>query len=318
MKTRIIGTGSSVPEQVVTNEDLTRMLDTSDEWITSRTGIKKRRIALTETAASMASQAAKRALDNAKCKAEDIDAIIVATSSPDYTFPSTASMVQANIKANHAFCFDISVACTGFLYGLHMADAYIRSETCKKVLIIGSEVMSTAVDWKDRSVCVLFGDGAGAVVVGADEHGILNACLCTDGSKGNVLTYRELQQSLHQEKKTYDYIKMNGQEVFTFALKKVPESIQTVTEQAGVAMDQIKYFILHQANIRIIQSVAKRLGMPMSQFPSNLSEYGNTSAASIPILLDELNRKNLLKEKDKLVLSGFGAGLCWGSMLLEW
>ncbi|MBQ4284356.1 MAG: ketoacyl-ACP synthase III [Lachnospira sp.] len=319
MKTKIVGTGSSAPQNVVTNDDLAKIVDTSDEWIYSRTGIKQRRIATDENAGTLATDAAKRALENAKVDAQDIELIIVATTSPDYTFPNTASVVQSNIGAVGAMCVDISAACTGFIYGLSMAEAYIQSGQFKKALIIGAEYMSSIVNWKDRSTCVLFGDGAGAVVLAAveDETEGFRAvsCLHSDGSKGHVLTYGDRAKLSKNEQ---DFLYMDGQEVFKFAVKKVPESITEVLEKADMKLDDVKYFILHQANIRIIEAVAKRLGQEMEKFPTNVANYGNTSAASIPILLDELNRNNILKRGDKIILSGFGAGLSWGSTLLEW
>lgn len=318
MKTRIIGTGSCAPQNVVTNHDLAKVVDTSDEWIYSRTGIKQRRIATEDNAGSLATEAAKRAIDNAGISPEEIELIIVATTSPDYTFPNTASVVQSNIGATGAMCVDISAACTGFIYGLSMAEAYIQSGQFKKTLIIGAEYMSSIVNWKDRSTCVLFGDGAGAAVLAAveNEEGFRAvSCLHSDGSKGHVLTYGDRAKLSRNEQ---DYLYMDGQEVFKFAVKKVPESITEVLSKADVKIDEVTHFILHQANIRIIEAVVKRLGLDMDKFPTNVSDYGNTSAASIPILLDELNRNNILKKNDKIILSGFGAGLSWGSTLLEW
>ncbi len=313
MKTKILGTGSCVPQKVVTNDDLAKVVDTNDEWIYTRTGIRSRRVADGDTAGTLAAGAARQALDNSGLGAGDIELIIVATSSPDYIFPSTASIVQNEIGATKAMCFDISAACTGFIYALSAAEAYIQSGQFKTALVIGSEIMSSELDWKDRSTCVLFGDGAGAVVLSAESGDIAAhtyfksvSVLHADGSKGNVLTSGR------------DFIRMDGQEVFKFAVKKVPESIKEVLEKANVPIDDVKYFVLHQANIRIIEAAAKRLGVDMSKFPANLEKYGNTSAASIPILLDEMNRNNILQRGDKIILSGFGAGLSWGSTLLEW
>jgi 3-oxoacyl-[acyl-carrier-protein] synthase-3 len=223
--------------------------------------------------------------------------------------------VQKLIGAQHAACFDISVACTGFIYALNIADAFIQSGMHDKILIIGSEVMSTQVDWNDRSVCVLFGDGAGAVVLEKDEAGFNVASLHTDGARGEVLTCGARQKT---EAEAISYIQMNGQEVFKFAVKSVPESIKEVLKKANTKIEDVKYFVLHQANIRIIEAVAKRLNMDMDRFPTNLEQYGNTSAASIPILLDEMNRNNKLNKGDLIVMSGFGAGLSWGSTLIKW
>jgi len=313
MKTRILGTGSCVPQKVVTNDDLAKVVDTSDEWIYTRTGIRSRHLADGDTAGTLAAEAARQALDNSGLEAGAIELIIVATSSPDYIFPSTASIVQNEIGAAGAMCFDISAACTGFIYALSAAEAYIQSGQFKAALVIGSEVMSSELDWKDRSTCVLFGDGAGAVVLSSEACDFAShtyfksvSVLHADGSKGKVLTSGE------------DFIHMDGQEVFKFAVKKVPESINEVLKKADVPIDDVKYFVLHQANIRIIEAAAKRLGADMNKFPANLEKYGNTSAASIPILLDEMNRNNILHRGDKIILSGFGAGLSWGSTLLEW
>lgn len=306
MCTRIIGTGSYVPDKIVSNDDLSKTLDTSDEWISTRTGIHRRHIADGLTSSDMAYIAAKRAVDNSKLNPSDIDVIIVATSSPDYAFPSTAALVQAKLGAVNAACFDISVACTGFIYAYSIAEAYIAGGMYKNILIIGAEVMSEHVDWNDRSVCVLFGDGAGAAVVTADKDNLSRVMIHSDGSRGNVLTCGK------------DNIYMNGQEVFKFAVKTVPQSIQAVLDIEKVAAGNVGMYILHQANQRIIQAVAKRLGVGTDRFPMNLQEYGNTSAASIPILLDELNRGGRLVRDELVVISGFGAGLSWGSILLNW
>lgn len=310
MNTKIYGTGSCVPEKVVTNDDLSGFLDTSDEWIRTRTGIRSRHIAQPgETASVLAAKAAKSALENAGVQAEEIEAIIVATSSSDYAFPSTASLVQESIGAEGAACFDLSAACTGFIYAFSVADAYIKAGMYRKVLVIGAEVMSSEVDWKDRSVCVLFGDGAGAVVLGESSEGRSISRLHSNGSKAKVLT---------SGRKKEESIAMDGQEVFKFAVKKVPESIQEVLEEAELSTEQIRYFVLHQANVRIIESVAKRMNISMEKFPLNLETHGNTSAASIPILLDTLNRSGQLDRGDDIVLSGFGGGLSWGSTVVRW
>lgn len=320
MRTRILGTGSCLPDNVVTNDDLAKIVDTSDEWIYSRTGIRKRRIAVKgkDTTGTLAVAAAQRALDNAHLSADDIDVIIVATSSADYAFPNTASIVQMHLGASDTMCMDISAACTGFIYALSIAEAYIQSGQFRNALVIGADIVSSHIDWKERSSCVLFGDGAGAVVLGiADEVQSSGkfSCLHADGSKGYVLTSEERAKRMDN---IVDRIHMDGQEVFKFAVKKVPEAIEEVLLKADVKKEEIKYFVLHQANIRIIESVAKRLGLEMDKFPSNLNEYGNTSAASIPILLDELNRSGKLTAGDRIVMAGFGAGLSWGSTLMEW
>lgn len=317
---RIIGTGSCVPQSVITNDDLSQIVDTNDEWISSRTGIKERRIAREETLASLGSEAAKNALENANMKPEDIDLIIVATMSGDHSLPNAAGEIQKEIKAVNAVCFDLNAACTGFVFALNTAQAYIKAELAKNVLVIGADVVSKQIDWNDRSTCVLFGDGAGAAVVTADTTGIMGIAAYSDGAKGDVLTckLRPINNSLRKDPVDVDYIKMEGQEVFKFAVKKVPESILAVLEQAKVGIEEVDLFVLHQANSRILQSVSKRLQVPMGKIPMNLDRFGNTSAASVPILLDELNRKGAIKPKDKIILSGFGGGLTWGSTLIEW
>lgn len=320
MTARIIGTGSAVPEQIVTNEDLSKIVETSDEWISSRSGIKERRVAKEENTTSLAILAGKRALENAGVTAEEIEVIIVATCTPDYFFPNTACQVQEAIGAKHAVAFDLSAACSGFLFALSTAQAYIKGGIYQKALIIGAETMSKMIDWSDRSTCVLFGDGAGAAVVSAEETGVLELVQKSNGAGKGVLSCkaRETRNLLNHESETKEYLYMEGQPVFKFAVKTVPECVEEVLKKAEVKKEEIRYYILHQANSRIIQSVAKRLKEPEEKFPMNLSLYGNTSAASIPILLDEMNRNGMLNQGDKLVLSGFGAGLTWGAVLLEW
>ena len=321
MKARIIGTGSCLPKTVVTNYYLSTIMDTSDEWIQTRTGIRERRLALQETTTSMAVEAAKLSLQDAGISAKNLDMIIVATLSADHFTPSAACEVQAGISADQAICFDINAACSGFLYALQTVNAYFQSGLAKNALIIGVETLSKIMDWSDRSTCVLFGDGAGAAVLTADEEtGLLALKLGSDGQKGDVLTCvnRKVNNPLVENEQTPEYIRMNGQEVYKFAVSKVPESIQETLGQAGLEADQIKYFLLHQANLRILQSVAKRLHVEEEKFPISLDHCGNISAASIPILLDEVHRKGYLQKKDKIVLSGFGGGLTWGSAVLEW
>lgn len=320
MTTRIIGTGSYVPEQIVTNDDLAKIVETSDEWIRSRTGIGARRIATADSTSHMAAEAAKRALEQSGIKPEEIDLILLGTSSPDFCFPNGACEVQGMIGAVNAACYDISAACTGFVFALNTAHAFISSGIYKTALVIGADVLSKLIDWTDRNTCVLFGDGAGAVVVKADETGIIGINMKSDGSKGNVLTCgsRTNGNFLMGKKPELGYMTMDGQEVFKFAVKKVPECIRQLLDDTGVAAEEIKYFAIHQANYRIIESIAKRLKVSVDRFPVNMEQYGNTSGASVPILLDEINRKGMLISGDKIVLSGFGAGLTWGSTLLEW
>ena len=316
MNTKIIGTGSAVPSRVLDNAELSTFLDTSDEWIRTRTGIRSRHIAQEgQTASALAAQAAK--------KAEQIEAIIVATSTPDYIFPSTANLVQQEIGAERAACFDLSAACTGFLYAMSVADAYIKAGMYKKVLVIGAEVMSQVVDWKDRSVCVLFGDGAGAAVLRVEEgekSGIFAMKMGSDGKKGPVLSCvsRTVGNFLTNTEPQIGYTTMDGQEVFKFAVKKVPETIKELLDENGLEPKDVKHYVLHQANYRIAEAIAKRLKVSMEQIPTNMEHYGNTSGASIPLLLDELNRAGKIQKGDLLVLAGFGAGLTWGATLVRW
>ncbi len=327
MTSRITGTGSCLPAEIITNDDLAKVVDTSDEWISTRTGIRSRRIVKGESGASMASVAAMRALENAGVAAEEIELIIVATCTGDLQFPSTACVVQKEIQAGQAVAFDLGAACSGFLFALNTAHAYIQSGVYRKALVIGTEVLSKLVDWTDRSTCVLFGDGAGAAVVEASQEGLQGYVQYSDGAKGEVLSCvsRPVENLIHrrEEETDYrmaasDYMTMNGQEVFRFAVKKVPECIHRLLEKTQTGAGEVDWYILHQANSRIIQSVAKRMGVDEARFPMNMDRYGNTSAASIPILLDEMNREGKLIRGQQIVLAGFGAGLTWGAAKLTW
>ncbi len=268
----------------------------------------------------MSVEAAKNALLDAGIQAAELDLIIVGTITGDDITPSTACEVQAAIGAKAAVAFDINAACSGFMFAMHSAYAYLQSGIYQNALIIGAETLSRIMDWNDRSTCVLFGDGAGAAVLGAGQGGILGFEQGSDGVKGSVLACRARANSnpLVQENPETNYVHMDGQEVYKFAVTTVPASIERVLEKAQVGTEEIKYFLLHQANIRIIQSVAKRLHAPMEKFPISLDHCGNISAASIPILLDEVNKKGMLEEGDKIVMSGFGGGLTWGTCILEW
>lgn len=321
MTSRIIGTGSYAPDQVVTNDDLAKIVETSDEWIRSRTGIRERRIAAADEGTSaMAIKAAERAIEDAGIKPEELDIILLATSSPDYCFPNGACEVQAAIGAVNAAAFDISAACTGFVFALSTAQAFIQAGIYKTGLVIGADCLSKLTDWSDRGTCVLFGDGAGAAVVQAEETGVIHSIMHSDGVKGPVLSClaRSEGNFLSGKKPELGYMYMDGQEVFKFAVKRVPECIGQILAQTGTDIEDIKYFVLHQANFRIFESMAKRLKQPMEKFPMNIDRYGNTSGASVPIMLDELNREGKLKKGDKIILSGFGGGLTWGAILLEW
>lgn len=321
MKTRIIGTGSCLPKAVVTNDDLSKYMDTSDEWISSRTGIKKRHLAVEETTASMSIEAAKHAMENAGVTAAEIDLIILGTVSGDFVTPACACEVQAAIGADRAVAFDINAACSGFMFALNIANAYIQAGLYRTALILGAETLSKIVDWEDRSTCVLFGDGAGAAVVRADEnYGLLSFDQGSDGTKGDVLACpgRANNNPLIKNYQKLSYVHMDGQEVYKFAVTTVPASLQKTIEAAGLTAAEIDYFALHQANIRIIQSVSKRLHVNEDKFPISLDHCGNISAASVPILLDEMNRNGLLKPGMKVALSGFGGGLTWASAVVEW
>ena len=328
MTTQIIGTGSCLPSTVVTNDFLSTIMDTSDEWITSRTGIRERRLVKTETTGSMAIEASKRALEQAGIEAADLDLIIVGTITGDYVTPSSACQIQAAIGAINATAFDVNAACSGFMFAMHTAHLYLQSGICKTALVLGAETLSKIMDWSDRSTCVLFGDGAGAAVLKSGTNGLLAFDQGSDGAKGMVLQCKNRENSnplLVEERsqkqspmKEKGYVQMEGQEVYKFAVTTVPRSIEKVVNEAGLKISDIKYFLLHQANVRIIQSVAKRLKVSEDRFPINLDHCGNISAASVPVLLDEINRQGKLQKGDKIVLSGFGAGLTWGSSVLEW
>lgn len=304
----------------MTNDDLAKVMATNDEWIRSRTGIGERRIVTVGGTSQMAAEAAKNAMAQAGVEPEEIDLILLGTSSQDNLFPNGACEVQAMIGAVNAACYDISAACTGFVFALNTAHAFINSGIYNTALVIGADTLSKLMDWTDRGTCVLFGDGAGAIVVRADEKGILGLNMKSDGRKGNVLTCisRTNGNLLLGREPELGYTSMDGQEVFKFAVKKVPESIRELLKDTGVAVQDVRYFVIHQANLRIIESIAKRLKVDMAKFPVNMEHYGNTSSGSVPLLLDEMNRAGKLNKGDRIVLSGFGAGLTWGSTLIEW
>lgn len=329
LTSRIIGTGSALPERILKNSEIEEMVDTSDEWIRERTGIRQRRIAGNgETTSELAAAAAQKALENAGIDAGMIDYIILATFTPGSFMPNDACLVQAALGASHAVCFDLNAACSGFLFALQTAHAYICSGLARHILVIGSENTSKSIDWTDRGTCILFGDGAGAVVLSVSdspEHGILDFEAGSDGSRGAVLTLSGLSSlpsffASETDNITAEtaFLKMDGQEVFKFAVRKVPEMILALTKKNNLLPEDIDWYLLHQANSRILASVAKRLSLSSDKFPINLDVYGNTSAASIPILLDECRRNGMLQPGQKLILSGFGGGLTWGSCLLSW
>lgn len=323
MAIRIIGTGSYLPKKVADNHFLSTIVDTDDEWIRQRTGIKERHLSNgKEGTTYMATHAAEAALENAGITADELDMIIVATVSADTYVPSTSCQVQGAIGAIRATCFDLNAACSGFLFAMNTAYAYIEMGMAKTILIIGAETLSREVDWSDRSSCILFGDGAGVAIMRQEEGkgGLIASVTGSDGSQGDVLTCkgRGIQNPFHQSKRKKDYLRMEGQAVFRFAVTMVPRCIKQILKKTGYDTEDIKFFVLHQANVRILELIAKRLKVDIDKFPMNLDHYGNTSSASIPILLDELNRNNLLEPGDKIVLSGFGGGLTWGAVLIEW
>lgn len=319
---KILGIGSSVPQRVMTNEDLSKIVDTNDEWITTRTGIKERRISEGENTSDLASKAALNALDKAGLKPEDIDLIVLATSTPDALTPATAVFVQEKIGAFNAACFDISAACSGFIYALNTASQFIKTGQSKAALVIGADVLSKITDWTDRSTCVLFGDGAGAaVLVPSEEKGVTSLFNGADGRKTGVLGINcvPVKNPFVTPEKIDDIkIFMDGREVFKFATSIILEAIDIVLKDSGLKIDDIKYIVPHQANYRIIEYAARKLKLPEEKFFMNLQKYGNTSAASIPIALDEMLDKGLIKKGDKLILVAFGAGLTWSAGLVEW
>lgn len=323
MNAKVIGTGSAVPQYRMTNDEIAQFVETSDEWIRSRSGIGCRHIVREETTTSLASLAAARALEDAGMDAKEIDLIIVATVSGTKALPNAGCEVQREIGADHAVAFELNAACSGFLFAMNTVQAYFRMGVYRTALIIGAETLSKLIDWNDRGTCVLFGDGAGAAVLRACEEpegGLLDFVQYSNGAGGDVLAcnHRANQNPLISQESKGTHVFMDGKEVFRFAVRKVPESIETVLKRNEMVVEDVDCFVLHQANKRIIESAAKRLKADMEKFPMNIEEYGNTSAASIPILLDELNRNGKLKKGDKVILSGFGAGLTWGTALMQW
>lgn len=325
VRARITGTGSAVPQMVRTNFDLEKMVDTTDEWITTRTGIRERRIAADgEYTSTFATRAAERALEMAGATAEEIDLIILATITADFPFPATACIVQSNLGAKNAAAFDISAACSGFVYGLSLADNAIRSGAARKVLVIGAEVLSRIIDWTDRNTCLLFGDGAGAVVVEASEgaQGILSTHLHSDGSYWELLyqpgcgSRNPAVQKTLDERKTF--LMMQGNEVFKLAVRAMEDAALQALDKNGLIPSDISIFIPHQANRRIIDAIGKRLGLGDDKVYVNLDRYGNTSAASIPLALDEANRAGRISQGDVVLFDAFGGGLTWGSALVRW
>lgn len=321
----IVGTGSYAPDRILTNAELEKMVETTDEWIVTRTGIRERHIAAAEQATSdLAAEAARRALADAGVKAEDVGLIVVATITPDMGFPSTACLVQTLIGAENAFCFDLEAACSGFIFALETAKNYVASGTVETALVIGAEKMSAFVDWKDRNTCVLFGDAAGAAVVQARNapHGLMASAFGSDGSLGELLMLpaggSRRPASEQTVKDRLHYLKMAGREVFKHAVNNMVKSSKEAIRRAGLTAHDIDWIIPHQANLRIIDAIADRLGEPREKLVINLDRYGNTSAATITVALDELARSGKLKKGHRILLTAFGGGFTWGASVVEW
>ncbi|HLE92246.1 MAG TPA: beta-ketoacyl-ACP synthase III [Anaerolineales bacterium] len=321
----ITGWGMAVPENILTNDDISKMVETNDAWIRERTGIHERRIARdNEFPSTLGVEASINALRVANLRPTDLDLIICTSSSPEYIFPATACLIQDQLGARKAGAFDLLAACTGFIYALNMAAQAIRSGSIKNALVVGSETLSRFVDWKDRNTCILFGDGAGAFVLQASEQpgGVLSAVMHSDGSGADLLTlegggsrYPATEATVREGK---HYIQMDGKEVFRFATRVMASATQEALDAAGLTIEQIQWIIPHQANIRIIQAAARGLKLPMERFIVNLERYGNTSTASIPIAMVEAVECGKIKPGEKLVMVGFGGGLTWGALAAEW
>lgn len=325
----IIGTGSYMPEKILTNDDISKIVETSDEWIASRTGIRERRIAAEDQATSdLASEAARRAMTAAGVKPEEIDLIVVATVTPDMFFPSTACFVQKKIGASNAVCFDISAACSGFLYALQIARHFLNAGTRTTALVIGAEKLSTLINWQDRNTCVLFGDGAGAVVIRAEATGkdapgrVLSTIMGSDGSLTDVLKVpgggSACPITPDNAASRPNTIHMEGRETFKHAVTRMCQASEQALEAAGLTTADIDMVIPHQANARIISAIADRLGLPMEKTFMNLDKYGNTSAATIPVALDEAHRQGKIKRGDVVLLVAFGGGFTWASSVVRW
>src|ERR1700704_4896020 len=321
----IVGTGSYLPEKILTNADLSRMVDTTDEWITTRTGIKERRVAAKdELTSDMAAKAALQALEQAKVKPEDVDLILVATATPDMLFPATACFVQKKIGAKKAACLDVSAACAGFLFGIEIAQQFITSHTYDTVLVIGADKLTSITNWTDRNTCVLFGDGAGAAVLKhrGSAHGVISTHIGSDGEFTDILFMPGggsrcpiTKENAHLNLAT---IHMTGKEVYKQAVTAMLNASKKALEQAGLSIDDIACVIPHQANLRIIEAIADRLKIPIEKFFVNLDKYGNTSAAAVAMALHETNRTGRIKHGDYVLMVVFGGGLTWASTVIEW
>lgn len=321
----ILATGHYVPKKILSNQDLEGMIDTSDEWIRTRTGIETRHIASdNEDTSDLCVQAARAAMEKAGLTADDIDFIMVGTASPDYVVPSTACLVQSKLGAHRAGAMDFSAGCSGYIYGISLASQFIRAGLYRRVLVIGAEILSRLVNWEDRTTCILFGDGAGAAILGPVEegYGYLASELGSDGSLGDILNIPASGVAEPVTHRAIDsgriYIHMEGSEVFKHAVRHMEATTRSALEKAGIGIGDVKLFIAHQANYRIISATAKKLGVPEEKVFVNVNKYGNTSAASVGIALDEAVQEGRLHRGDYLVLTGFGAGLTWGSVVLKW
>lgn len=318
--TKIAGTGSYVPEKVYTNDDLKQFVETSDEWITSRTGIKRRHIAVDEYTIDLAEQASKRAIENAGLEVKDIDLIVVATVTPDNAFPGVSNLLQARLGCEKIMSFDINAACSGFVYALNIADKMIKSGAYKNALVVGAETLTRLTDWRDRNTCVLFGDAAGAMVITRSETNNIKDIIC--GSDGDVNGYLicnspDLKDPAVNKISEQDHIHMNGREVFKFATRIMPKTINDLLERNDLTLDDLDTIVAHQANERIIDKAARDLGYPMDKMFVNIYEYGNTSAASVPLAIDEAIRTNKLKKGDLFATVAFGGGFTWGGAIIE-
>jgi len=325
MRARIAATGSAVPKRVLRNADLERMVATSDEWIAERTGIRERRVVDEGVASSdLGTEAARAALAAGGWGAADLDLLLVATCTPDMPLPSTACLIQRNLKASHAIAFDLAAACSGFLYGLSVADLYVRSGTCRKAMVVGTEVMSSVIDWTDRSTCILFGDGAGAVLIepSDDDRGILSTHLHSDGALWDLVCVpgggSRLPASPPMLADRQQFVKMKGNETFKVAVRTLEATAREALEANKMGVDDVDLFIPHQANVRIVNAVMERLGLRKDRVFLNIDRYGNTSAASIPLALDEAVRAGRISPGSRILMVAFGSGLTWASAVVKW
>ena len=322
LRTGIKAVDYYVPERVVTNDYLSNIVETYDEWIASRTGIRRRHLSTGENTSEFCIEVGKKLLSKTNTNPEDVDLIIVATITSDYSTPSTACLVQGDLGGVNAGAFDLSAACAGFVYALSVADKFVKSGQYKKVLVFGAETLSKIVDWTDRATCVLFGDGAGgALVEPSEDSGIIDEDMHSKGEDGIKLTGGERKvrnMVCNPEEENKNYLEMDGRAIFNFATKTVPKSVSILLERNNLTVDDIKYIVPHQANSRIIEVVAKKLKTTMDKFFIDVDEFGNTSAASIPIALGHMDSKGLLKKGDYIIITGFGGGLTWGSTLIKW